>query len=276
LIEGVPGDGIVPTGCDGTLIEGNIMRDSPRLLPEGEAAAGIWPWSSDNTLIQYNEVRDHKAPWDAQGFDADWNCINTIIQYNYSHDNEGGFLLICDDGGVGETYSVGNNGTIIRYNISINDGSRISGKHAGFSPVIHLAGPVKNTKIHNNVIITPASRPVEADSTIIEFDNWSGYPINTLVSDNIFYTSSSVDYVLSNAKNVIYENNQYYGLHNNKLEPIKEIQVKPDSILINKFKEVLLKEDIDSQKNMLFFNKAFEYFSEFTTSKSDRKVQQEH
>jgi len=56
LLEEVPGDGIVPIGCEGALVEYNIMRSCTRLLPDGEAAAGIWPWSSDHTLIQYNEV----------------------------------------------------------------------------------------------------------------------------------------------------------------------------------------------------------------------------
>ncbi len=54
LLEQIPGDGIVTIGCDGALVEHNIVRDCPRLLPQGEAAAGIWPWSSDNTVIQYN------------------------------------------------------------------------------------------------------------------------------------------------------------------------------------------------------------------------------
>ena len=58
----VPGDGIVPIGCDSTLIEYNLMCDSPDILPITEAAAGIWPWSCDNTIIQYNEVWGHKAP----------------------------------------------------------------------------------------------------------------------------------------------------------------------------------------------------------------------
>ena len=52
LIEEVPGDGIVPIGCDSTLIEYNVMRDCPDMLPDTEAAAGIWPWSCDNTLVQ--------------------------------------------------------------------------------------------------------------------------------------------------------------------------------------------------------------------------------
>lgn len=213
LLEGVPGDGIVPIGCDSALIEWNVMRDSPRLLPDTEAAAGIWPWSCDNTVIQFNEVSDHKAPWDAQGFDSDWNCRNTLIQYNYSHDNEGGFLLVCDDGGVSGQYSVGNEGTVVRYNVSVNDGNRLTGKHAGFSPVIHLPGPVRNTQIYNNVIIVPDYRHADADSTLIEFDDWNGFPDSTLIANNIFYAMSPVDYKASRSTRIYYQNNLYFGTH---------------------------------------------------------------
>lgn len=34
LIEEVPGDGIVPIGCDGALVEYNLMRNCTDLLPE--------------------------------------------------------------------------------------------------------------------------------------------------------------------------------------------------------------------------------------------------
>ncbi|GAG94298.1 unnamed protein product, partial [marine sediment metagenome] len=67
IIEEVPGDGIVPIGCEGAIIEHNVMRNSPDILSHKEAAAGIWPWSSDNTIIQYNEVYNHNAKWDGQG-----------------------------------------------------------------------------------------------------------------------------------------------------------------------------------------------------------------
>ncbi|MGV3763075.1 right-handed parallel beta-helix repeat-containing protein [Parapedobacter sp.] len=213
LLEGVPGDGIVPIGCDSALIEWNVMRDCPRLLPDGEAAAGIWPWSCDNTVIQFNEVSDHKAPWDAQGFDSDWNCRNTLIQYNYSHDNEGGFLLVCNDGSASPRSSVGNTGTIVRYNVSVNDGGRVSGKHAGFSPVIHLPGPTFNTKIYNNVLLVPAHRHPDADSTLIAFDNWHGYPDSTLIANNIFYALSPVDYADGKATRTFYRHNLYHGKH---------------------------------------------------------------
>lgn len=226
LLEGVPGDGIVPIGCDSALIAHNIMRDCPRLLPDGEAAAGIWPWSCDNTIIEYNEVSDHKAPWDGQGFDSDWNCRNTIIQYNYSHDNEGGFLLVCDDGSSKPPYSAGNTGTIVRYNISINDGLRRTGLHAGFSPVIHLPGPAKNTQIYNNVIIVPP-RESGIDSSIIAFDNWHGYPDSTLFANNIFYALSPVDFQAAKATRVYYEHNLYFGPHINIPDDPAAIKADP-------------------------------------------------
>ncbi|MBC8052204.1 MAG: right-handed parallel beta-helix repeat-containing protein [Sphingobacteriaceae bacterium] len=215
LIEGVPGDGIVPVGCDSALIEYNVMRDCPRLLPDGEAAAGIWPWSSDNTIIQYNEVSDHKAPWDAQGFDSDWNCRNTVIQYNYSHDNEGGFLLICNDGSAGKKSSIGNNGTIVRYNLSVNDGFRNSGKHAGFSPIIHVAGPVKNTLVYNNVFYIN-SKARNVDSALIDITDWQGFADSTVFANNIFYANTAVKYRLSKGTRTIFENNIYYGRHLDK------------------------------------------------------------
>ncbi|MBN9381116.1 MAG: beta-galactosidase [Chitinophagaceae bacterium] len=214
LLDGVPGDGIVPTGCDSALIEGNVMRNCPRMLPEGEAAAGIWPWSCDNTLVQYNEVSDHKAPWDGQGFDADWNCRNTVIRYNYSHDNEGGFLLVCNDGSAAPPNSCGNTGAIVHGNISVNDGGRRKGRHAGFSPVFHIAGPAVNTRIYNNIIYTP--RKVEGqDSTLIEFSNWHGYADSTFFDDNVFYANGAGagDYVLSKSNHVWFNNNHYFDHH---------------------------------------------------------------
>lgn len=221
LLEGVPGDGIVPIGCDSALIEYNVMRDCPRLLPDTESAAGIWPWSCDNTLIQYNEVSDHKAPWDGQGFDSDWNCINTIIQYNYSHDNEGGFLLICNDGSSKPPHNAGNRGTIIRYNVSINDGFRVSGKHAGFSPVIHIAGPALNSQIYNNVIVVPDR--VGMDSSIIEMGNWYGYADSTFFANNIFYAGADVDYVFASSKRNYFEGNLYFGNHIGRPEDTRAV-----------------------------------------------------
>lgn len=212
LIEQVPGDGIVPIGCDSTLIEYNVMRDCPETLPDTEAAAGIWPWSCDNTIIQFNEVSGHKAPWDAQGFDCDYNCTNTVIQYNYSHDNYGGMVLICDSGE--RSYSLGNQNSTVRYNISIGDGIRPHATRVGmFSPGIHLAGPVKNTLIERNIVHLNAKPVAATDRSMIVADSWGGYADSTFIQKNIFYTAETSRFMMTESTNNVFSDNWYIGTY---------------------------------------------------------------
>ena len=130
ILDDIGGDGIVVVATDGALIENNIVGHANQ-RSQGYNI-GIWPWSADNTIIQYNEVYGTRGQRDGEGFDSDWNSRNTLIQYNYSHDNEGGFLLICNEGTSSAATSAGNTGTMARYNISQND------HHRG----INIAGPV--------------------------------------------------------------------------------------------------------------------------------------
>jgi hypothetical protein len=230
LLEEVPGDGIVPIGCDGALIEYNRMRNCPPLLPKDQWAAGIWPWSCDNTIIQYNEVSDHKSPGDAQGFDSDWNCRNTIIQYNFSHDNDGGFLLICDFGKKKMPENIGTTGTIVRYNLSINDGIRSKPTPGGyFSPTIRFNGPCKDTQIYNNTIIVPKKASAKMDRNILDMGDWegSGWPENTFFRNNIFYVEDTADYKPGKGINTVFENNLYYGARNNRPADEKAILADP-------------------------------------------------
>jgi hypothetical protein len=229
MLEEIPGDGIVPIGCDGAVIEYNRMRNCPRLLPASEAAAGIWPWSCDNTIIQYNEVSDHKAPWDGQGFDSDWNCRGTIIQYNFSHDNEGGFLLICNDSGVKMPTSVGNTGTIVRYNLSVNDGIRQQPTREGiFSPTFHLTGYCADTKIYNNTIVIPKKPGETVDRHILRMGDWGkAWPANTVFQNNIFYVEGETNYEFGGDVGTAFLNNVYYGTHTNRPADEKAILADP-------------------------------------------------
>lgn len=214
LIEQVPGDGIVPIGCDGAVVEYNLMRDCPPLTSLKEAAAGIWPWSSDNTIIRFNEVSDHKARWDGQGFDSDFNCENTIIEYNYSHDNWGGFLLICTP--KLSTSNSGNNNSIIRYNLSVGDGLRpVETREGVFSPTIHITGPHNNTLVEKNILHVnkkPDNQLFPIDRTLIKFDKWDEYPTNTTLKDNIFYVAECSRIIGDEkAKNTLFDSNYYLG-----------------------------------------------------------------
>lgn len=234
LIEQVPGDGIVPIACDGALVEHNIIRDSPDLLRIEDAAAGIWPWSCDNTIIRFNEVSGQNAKWDAQGFDSDYNCRNTLIQYNFSHDNAGGFVMVCNEGNtLGEPFNIGTENTIIRHNISINDGLRSYPTRPGwFSPVIHISGPAKQTTIEDNVIVIRKKSSPDIDRSILVMDNWGGpWPENTIFKRNIFYVvDDQLEYkfVTGNSVGTEFEGNTYYGNFVGKPEDSSAIKKKLD------------------------------------------------
>lgn len=171
LLVDIGGDAIKPWGCEGALVEYNIVRGARTRCDD--YAAGIWPWSSDNTLIQYNEVSGVKGYKDGQAFDSDYNCRNTTFQYNYSHDNEGGFMLICTP--KPDENNAGCVGTVIRYNLSVNDQTR----------TFDIGGGVEDTYIYNNTIYVGKGLDVK----LVNYgswgeDNWSD---RMYFYNNIFY-----------------------------------------------------------------------------------------
>jgi hypothetical protein len=168
-LHDIGGDGIVVVATDGAVVERNVVGHANQ-RSEGYNVA-IWAWSADNTVIQYNEAYGTKGQRDGEGFDSDWNSRNTVIQYNYSHDNDGGFLLICNEGGHNSEESAGNTGTVVRYNISQNDRTR----------GINLAGPVKDSLIYNNTIYVGPEHTVD----LLLFSDWHGWTEGTYVYNNI-------------------------------------------------------------------------------------------
>lgn len=175
VLDDIGGDGIVNVATDGALVEHNVVSHASQRSQDYNV--GIWPWSADNTVIQFNEVYGTHGQHDAEGFDSDWNSRNTIIQYNYSHDNDGGFLLICNEGSQSPEVSAGNVGTIVRYNISQND------HHRG----IKLSGPVKNTLIYNNTIYVGKGENVD----VVLHTDWTGWASDTYFYNNIFYAEGT-------------------------------------------------------------------------------------
>jgi hypothetical protein len=167
LLEDIGGDGIKVWGCDRALVEHNVLRGARTRCDD--YAAGIWPWDSDDTLIQFNEVSGLKGMKDGEAFDADMYTRNTIFQYNYTHDNDGGFLLLCcsDD-----------TGTVVRYNISQNDRARL----------FHMADGNDNVRIYNNVFY------IGKGSDVALF-LWTGHGTrwtrNVRIYNNIFYADGT-------------------------------------------------------------------------------------
>jgi len=178
VLDDIGGDGIVNVATDGALVEHNVVSHANQRSDDYND--GIWPWSADNTIVQYNEVYAMKGLHDGEGFDSDWNSRNTIIQYNYSHDNEGGFLLICNEGSQSPKDSAGNVGTIVRYNISQNDHHR----------TIKFSGSVKNTKIYNNTFYVGKGETVD----LVLHSDWTGWASDSFFYNNIFYVEGKAEF----------------------------------------------------------------------------------
>ncbi len=197
LLENVGGDGIKVWGSNGAIIEYNVLRGGRMRCQD--AAAGIWPWDCDDTLIQFNEVSGMRGTRDGQGFDSDYRCRNSVFQYNYSHDNEGGFMLICSPG---NSY---NEGTIIRYNISQNDG-------INSARTFHFAGGVSNTMVCNNTFYVGPRQNLP----LLLFTEWDdGNAANTRFFNNLFWVDGEVRYEFGESTTTVFDHNLFFGNHQN-------------------------------------------------------------
>lgn len=193
LLEDIGGDCIKPWGSDAPLVERNVVHGGRMRCDDG--AAGIWPFDCNDALIQFNEVSGMKGTTDGQGFDSDYLCRRSVFQYNYSHDNEGGFILVC---APGSSY---NEGTIIRYNISQNDGID-SGR------VFHFGGGSSNTLVYNNTIYVGAKQNLP----MLLCGDWNGgHPDGAKFFNNLFYVDGHVTYDLRKGTNIVFEHNIFYG-----------------------------------------------------------------
>ncbi|MDF2922596.1 MAG: hypothetical protein K0R57_1510 [Paenibacillaceae bacterium] len=195
VLSDIGGDGIIVLGNNAPLVEYNVINGFH--TRSNKYAAGIWPFGNNDALFQYNEVYGGKTTLDGQAYDADYNNVRTVFQYNYSHDNEGGFFLICaEPGGT-------NDGSIIRYNISQNDAGRS----------FQLVTAITNTSIYNNTVYIGPS----LNTTLVDVYSRDGttYPVNTTFSNNIFYNlgTGSYDSELSKTVNTVFEHNAFFGNH---------------------------------------------------------------
>lgn len=199
------GDGILLEGTVGALVEWNRVFNIMTNPVPPCANAGIWPINSNDCVVQYNEVGYSHKPDDcddAQGYDVDASCRNTIVQYNYSHDNEGGFILLCEVAGIGnEEFK----GTVVRNNLSVNDGT-VQGE------VIAMVGSVRGATFENNTFIVS-----EKTDKLLEVFSLDGLDQakNVIFKNNSFVSENKSEkatwHNLYNGENIAFENNQYCG-----------------------------------------------------------------
>lgn len=199
MVDSIGGDGIqVGGGSMSPLIEYNVAKDCYNRYTAGEYNVAIWPYDTNDAVLQYNEAYLTHNTLDGQGFDCDYMCNGTIFQYNYSHDNEGGFMLICSVSNQPD-YESFNRNSIIRYNISQNDRNRIF--------QIHSSG-TQGTQIYNNTIYIGEG----LSPKIYDFDTFR-HPGTVYSYNNIFYNVGNGTYSYGLQNYHVFEHNLFYGNH---------------------------------------------------------------
>ncbi len=145
LLHDIIGDGIVPIICEAPLVEHNEVHRHTlnQTMGEQEHAAGIWPFGCDDAHIRYNRVMGGRGVHDGEAYNVDNDNRNAVIEYNYSQNNGGGFLLMCTFEEEDEERL--STGTVVRYNVSINDGYQPWGRNN-----VNV-GEVEQAVIENNI-----------------------------------------------------------------------------------------------------------------------------
>jgi Right handed beta helix region len=144
------GDGIVPLGTDGAVVEHNVvsagnLRGRGLADPLGMICnAGIWAFHANGTVIQRNEVFGMRFNGcDGSGFDVDYDQDGTVVQYNLSHDNEGGFILLCTDAQPRTAQ--------VRFNLSVDDRMVANQSPCSLQPGSTFEG----IRLVNNTFVAP-------------------------------------------------------------------------------------------------------------------------
>lgn len=182
------GNDIVCVFCASPLIENNVATDNGYRY----SGAGLWSGWTTNAVWQYNEVaRQYRNFVDGQAFDIDNNTTGTVIQYNWTHDNPFGFTEWCCRSGFGAKSSV------IRYNISQNDGA----SNAVF-PTMNGVDSGSSAQVYNNTVYMG-----EGDNGNVT----AGTPNSTVTfSNNIIYKLGNGGYATTNTN---WTHNLFYGNH---------------------------------------------------------------
>ncbi|MFC7626071.1 hypothetical protein [Microlunatus sp. GCM10028923] len=209
FVTDVGGDGIVLQHASGSIVERNTVDNTANTKggkSMNRANAAVWSFNADNVTFRYNHVfgtiraRDNG---DGQAFDADYGATGTLFEHNLSHDNQGGFLLLCGCTGLSTD-------TTVRYNVSLNDGRQVTVdwfQPSGVARTIFLSGQT-DAEIYNNTFLLPSSR--------VDIAHPSGnYANNVVLANNVFLAQEDTEVeetaTDSGRETIVWRNNVFGG-----------------------------------------------------------------
>lgn len=191
-VEEAGGDAIVPMFSISPLIEYNISNKASVNTKDQWTMynAAIWPWRCEDAVFQFNEAYDTYENGDGQAYDCDWSR-HTTYQYNYSHNNKGGFILVCQNEALD---------SVIRYNVSQND-----------EDSLFLMSNPDNADVYNNTFyIGPNLKKV------VDLNG------KATLKNNIFYCPEGIELPNNNwGSGFTYDTNLFYGFDTTPNDPNK-------------------------------------------------------
>lgn len=220
-VEDAHGDGIMCCGTRDLVIEKNTVNNAFCTVKQKEVAvAALWTTNTNDSIIQYNDVGHTNLPsgnFDGEGFDIDISEVNTTIQYNYSHDNAGGFLLMCN---TTEGAKISKN-HVVRFNLSVNDATKAN------QGVFMLSYSNPNTQIYNNTIYLGGT-----SRTVQPVYHFGGATADYTFTNNIFYGETYNTYEWKNSgsdySNFKYDNNIFVNVGTPKNTGVTVTNAKTD------------------------------------------------
>jgi len=174
------------------VVERNVCWDTASRAVSGNT---IFSRSCLGTVFQFNEGYLNKASErDGSLYDADLSSPRCVFQYSYSHDNNHGLFWNCTESG--------DQGIVVRYNISRNDKGNI----------FTINYPAASIHIYNNTVYIPE----HLSPVILSERNKGGAGTRTyFFNNNIIYNMSrSARYEWTQGGyNRTIDNNCYFGIH---------------------------------------------------------------
>lgn len=181
-------------GSLGALIDHNVVRFAAE-HKHGNAVCVGW---AKGTIVRDNEVSNTGAETGEHengAFDVDDGAIGTIVEFNWSHDNIGGMV----NAGAEPGRDADDSDTMIRYNLSENDGIRVFG----------VGGAIYNTFIYNNTVyVGKAHSPYLV--TAGQYTHYPQVPSGILFARNVVFSEGKTGFQW-NAGKIVVDGNCYLG-----------------------------------------------------------------
>jgi hypothetical protein len=181
-------------------IEGNTVTHASA-RHHGNA---IFTRSTRDAVIRGNEVSftGTEPSGENAAFDADIDSLHTVIENNWSHDNQGGLFSLCnnpnDDTNVTD-------GTVVRFNVSENDGIRAFG----------FSGRVTHSIIYNNTVLIGSGHK-EAIVEVRPFsESKPRYADGAIFFNNVVIIVGEASYDFAEATHMRFDSNCFVGIVKN-------------------------------------------------------------